>query len=115
MTGADRRQQIIRTIEQAKKPVPAKDLASAYEVSRQVIVQDIALIRAAGYDILSTNRGYILTKPGRVTRVFKVSHTDEQIEEELCAIVDLGAEVLNVMVHHKVYGTMEAPLHITSR
>ena len=113
MTGADRRQQIIRTIEQAKKPVPAKDLASAYEVSRQVIVQDIALIRAAGYDILSTNRGYILTKPGRVTRVFKVSHTDEQIEEELCAIVDLGAEVL--MVHHKVYGTMEAPLHITSR
>ena len=115
MTGADRRQQIIRTIEQAKKPVPAKDLASAYEVSRQVIVQDIALIRAAGYDILSTNRGYILTKPGRVTRVFKVSHTDEQIEEELCAIVDLGAEVLNVMVHHKVYDTMEAPLHITSR
>lgn len=115
MTGADRRQKIIKTIEQARKPVPAKDLAATYEVSRQVIVQDIALIRAAGYEILSTNRGYILAKPGKVTRVFKVSHTDKQIEDELNAIVDLGAEVVNVMVHHKVYGTMEAPLHVTSR
>lgn len=115
MTGADRRQDIIKTIEQAKKPVPAKKLAADHGVSRQVIVQDIALIRAAGYDILSTNRGYILTKPGKVTRVFKVSHTDEQMEEELCSIVDLGAEVINVMVHHKVYGTMEAALNITSR
>jgi hypothetical protein len=115
MTGADRRQEIIRTLEKAVKPIPARDLAKFHNVSRQVIVQDVALIRAAGYDILSTNRGYILTKPGKVTRVFKVSHTDEQMEEELCAIVDLGAEVLNVMVHHKIYGTMEAPLNITSR
>ena len=115
MTGADRREKIIKCIEEAEKPIPAKRLAADYGVSRQVIVQDIALIRAAGYDILSTNRGYILTKPGRVTRVLKVSHTDEQIEEELCAIVDMGAEVLNVMVHHKVYGTMEAALNISSR
>ena len=113
--GDIRREKIIEIMSNQKEPVSGSDLAKKFGVSRQVIVQDIALIRAAGYDILSTNRGYILTKPGKVTRVFKVSHTDEQMEEELCSIVDLGAEVINVMVHHKVYGTMEAALNITSR
>lgn len=89
--------------------------AEAYDVSRQVIVQDIALIRASGYDIISTNRGYILGRPSAVSRTFKVRHTDEQLEEELYSIVDLGGTVRNVMVNHKVYGQMEALLHITSR
>ena len=115
MDGKERRQKLITLMEESDGPISGEKLAGLLGVSRQVIVQDIALIRAAGYDILSTNRGYILTKPGKVTRVFKVSHTDEQMEEELCSIVDLGAEVINVMVHHKVYGTMEAALNITSR
>ena len=80
-----------------------------------MIVQDIALIRAAGYDIISTNRGYILNAPNLVDRVFKVNHTDEQLEDELCAIVDLGGKIKNVMVNHKVYGKMEATLNINSR
>ena len=53
MTGADRRQQIIKTIEQAKKPVPAKNLAADFAVSRQVIVQDIALIRSGDHDVVA--------------------------------------------------------------
>ena len=65
-----------------------KKLAELYSVSRQVIVQDIALIRTAGYDIISTNRGYILNTPKAISRVFKVQHTDEQTEEELYEIVD---------------------------
>ena len=92
-----------------------KSLAAAYDVSRQVIVQDIALIRAAGHDIMSTNRGYIISEPVTVSRVFKVKHTDEQVEEELNSIVDLGGCVRNVMVNHRVYGRMEAELNITSR
>ena len=78
-------------------------------------MQDIALIRAAGYEIISTNRGYILSEPCTVSRTFKVRHTDSQLEEELCSIVDLGGCVKNVMVNHKVYGHMEAELNITSR
>ena len=113
--GTTRRKELMKLLQNEIRPLSGTELARHFGVSRQVIVQDIALIRAAGYDILSTNRGYILTKPGKVTRVFKVSHTDEQMEEELCSIVDLGAEVINVMVHHKVYGTMEAALNITSR
>ena len=114
MTGSERRDAIIQQIQEGKSPIPAKKLAADYDVSRQVIVQDIALIRAAGYDIISTNRGYILNEK-TVSRVFKVHHTDEQLEEELCAIVDLGGCVDNVMVNHRVYGHMEASLMIRSR
>ena len=115
MTGEERRKGIVRQIQEGEQPIPAKKLAADYNVSRQVIVQDIALIRAAGYAIISTNRGYILTEPKTVSRVFKVQHTDEQVEEELCAIVDLGGCVDNVMVNHRVYGHMEASLMIRSR
>ena len=115
MTGEERRKGIVRQIQEGEKPIPAKKLAADYHVSRQVIVQDIALIRAAGYEIISTNRGYILTEPKTVSRGFKVQHTDEQLEEELCAIVDLGGCVENVMVNHRVYGHMEANIMIRSR
>ena len=115
MTGSERRDKIIATMQENRMPVPGKELASFYNVSRQVIVQDIALMRAAGYDIISTNRGYILNSPKSVKRIFKVQHTDEQMEDELYSIVDLGGCVETVIVNHKVYGRMEAELHITSR
>ena len=114
MTGTERRNFIIKHIKGSKNPVPGKKLAELCEVSRQVIVQDMALIRTAGYDIISTNRGYIIQN-GASSRIFKVRHTDEQIEDELNAIVDLGGNVVNVMVNHKVYGQMKATLEINSR
>ena len=104
MNGSQRREQIVRQIQESKEPVSGKKLAELYGVSRQVIVQDIALIRTAGYDIISTNRGYILNTQKAISRVFKVQHTDEQTEEELYEIVDLGGCVENVMVNHRVYG-----------
>ena len=113
MTGTQRREEIVNTIRSSMVPVSGKELAARFDVSRQVIVQDIALIRAAGYDIISTNRGYILNAPSQAERVFKVNHTDEQLEDELCSIVDLGGKIINVMVNHRVYGRMEAPLGIT--
>lgn len=115
MTGEERRNAIIEQIKNSEKPVPGKALAAEYDVSRQVIVQDIALIRAAGHDITSTNKGYVIHEPISFSRVFKVKHTDEQVEEELFAIVDLGGCVKNVMVNHKIYGHMEAELHVSSR
>ena len=108
MTGTDRRNEIVKIIQKSPSPVPARSLAASCQVSRQVIVQDIALLRAAGYDIISTNRGYILNSLGQVERVFKVRHTNEQMEEELNAIVDM-------VVNHRIYGRMEAELNISSR
>lgn len=115
MTGADRRNAIVERIRNSETPVSGRALASAFDVSRQVIVQDIALIRAAGHDILSTNRGYIINEPKMVRRVFKVRHTDEQLEEELNSIVDLGGRVRDVTVNHKIYGRLTAELDISSR
>ena len=115
MTGIERRNEIIKIIQNSDIPVSGSTLSSFLGVSRQVIVQDIALIRAAGYDIISTHRGYILNTPHTVQRVFKVYHSDELLEEELCSIVDLGGSVLNTMVNHKVYGHLEAELGIRSR
>ncbi len=115
MTGSERREGIIAAIRESKTPVSAKSLAEAYQVSRQVIVQDIALIRAAGYDIIATNRGYLLHTLQNASRVFKVSHTEEQLEDELCSIVDLGGRVVDVYVNHRVYGRIRADLNIASR
>lgn len=115
MTGSERRAYIIEQIQNSESPVSGIVLAKQCQVSRQVIVQDIALLRMAGYDILSTNRGYILYMPDTASRIFKVKHTDEQLEEELNLIVDLGGYVVNVFVNHRVYGQLKAELGIHSR
>ena len=115
MNTAQRRTEILKLLQQAEKPVAARAMASQFGVSRQVIVQDIALIRAEGNDVISTNRGYIFTAPHTVSRIFKVHHTDADLENELCGIVDLGGKVINVMVNHRVYGHIEAELNISSR
>lgn len=115
MNGEQRRQAILNLIKNGNGPVSGGRLAKEFAVSRQVIVQDIALLRAADYDIFSTNRGYVLNEAPGITRVFKVSHTDEQMEEELNAIVDLGGEVVDVFVYHKVYGRIQGTLSIRSR
>lgn len=115
MTGQERRDAMIEMIRNSEKPVSGTALAKEFAVSRQVIVQDIALIRAAGYEVLSTHRGYLLGQKNSVTRIFKVSHTDEEIADELNLIVDLGGKVQDVQVNHKVYGRMKADLGIHSR
>ena len=115
MDGKERRIQILEKIKESSKPVSASKLAALYGVSRQVVVQDIALIRAAGHEIISTNRGYILNEPSGLSRIFKVSHTEEQMEDELTTIVDLGGKIKDVVVNHRVYGRMEAALNISSR
>ncbi|MDD7281283.1 transcription repressor NadR [Floccifex sp.] len=115
MNGAERRKQIIEYLRQSKDAIPGKSLASMFHVSRQVIVQDIALLRAKDYDIISTSNGYLLNEVSKVSRVFKVNHTDEQTKEELDCIVDCGGCVEDVFVYHRTYGIVRAQLGIHSR
>ena len=115
MDGKQRREQIVQIIKNSKSPVSGTALASQVNVSRQVIVQDIALIRANGINIFSTNRGYIIQENGKVSRVFKVVHTDEEVEEELNLFVDLGGYVKDVFVYHKVYNVIKADMNLKSR
>lgn len=115
MTGEERRERILDAIRAGEKPVSGSALAAVCQVSRQIVVQDIALLRAAGYDIVSTTRGYLLQSPQAFTRTYCVKHENSQIEEELNAIVDMGGRVLDVYVEHSVYGRLRAELSIGSR
>lgn len=115
MSGQERREEIIKIIKSSSKPVAGTELAKVLGVSRQVIVQDMALIRANGIEILSTNRGYVIREDKEVSRVFKVHHTNEDAEDELTLFVDLGGKVEDVFVYHKVYGVIKANLNIKSR
>lgn len=115
MNGEERRRKILHIIAKSEAPVSGQDLAKQLEVSRQVIVQDIALIRANGTDIISTNRGYICRDGNISSRVFKVTHTDEQVEEELSLIVDFGGRIEDVFVYHKIYGIVRATMNVKSR
>lgn len=111
----ERRKKIIEILNNSDKAITGSALAETFDVSRQVIVQDIAILKAENYQIISTNRGYKLFENKRISRVLKVSHNDEDIERELNAAVDLGAVVVNVFVWHKAYGKIEANLNIKSR
>lgn len=117
MDGEQRRKKLLELLENAQKPLSGSALASQLKVSRQVIVQDIALLRAGNRDILSTARGYTLYTPPitRCNRCFMVSHTDEQTEDELNTIVDLGGKVLDVFITHPIYGSITADLLLSSR
>ena len=115
MKADERRKGIATLLMSAEKPVSGAELSAQFGVSRQIIVQDMALIRANGVDVISTHRGYVIHESNQASRVFKVIHTDEQVEEELNLFVDLGAKVDNVFVYHKVYGVIKADMNIRSR
>jgi len=115
MKGKDRREEILRILAESGEPVPGTELAGRLSVSRQVIVQDMALLRTAGAEIVSTHRGYVLAENRQVSRVFKVIHTEEQVEEELNLYVDFGGKVDDVFVYHKVHGVIKVPMNIRSR
>ena len=115
MSAISRRETIVQLLRTSSVPVSGAALSKQCHVSRQIIVQDISWLRAAGYEILSTTKGYLLHTPPASTRMFFVQHTDAQIEDELTTIVDLGGTVLDVSVKHEVYGELKAPLYISSR
>lgn len=115
MRTEERRKEIATLLMSEERPLSGGELAGHFGVSRQIIVKDISLLKAAGFEILSTRHGYIVGRTPFVERVFKVCHTSEQTEDELNLIVDLGGMVMDVYVWHKVYGKMEAKLNIFSR
>lgn len=115
MTVSERRRQILSLLQETDTPISAKDLAIRFHVSRQVIVQDLAVIRVAHPNIISTYRGYLFQLVTTHSREFKLRHTDDRAEAELNLIVDLGGRVQNVSINHKFYGRVTAEMNISSR
>ena len=115
MKSDERRKSIVNLLLSEKRAVSGGELSEKYDVSRQIIVKDISILKEQGFDIVATSVGYVIKSSPFVERVFKVFHTTEQTEDELQAIVDLGGIVADVYVWHKAYGKMEAKLNISSR
>ena len=116
MEAASRRQAILDRLRTADRPVSASALAAGLNVSRQIIVGDIALLRAGGAEISATPRGYVLPRAtDGITRTIACRHTLAQTGQELDILVDNGCTVLDVIVEHPVYGQLTGQLQISSR
>lgn len=116
MNGEQRRKQLFQILADSDRPVSGAVLAKQLSVSRQVIVQDIALLRANGAEIFSASRGYIILRTRQeASRILKVCHSDAETEKEMTMIVDMGGRIQDVFIYHKVYGVVRAALDIRSR
>lgn len=130
-----RRASLLDALRSADAPVSGGQLANTLNVSRQIIVQDIALLREAGANIVATTKGYVLANTAQTTaqamaqnaaeqpaaaldepaRTFKLHHEVEQTREELQTIIALGGRVHNVSISHRAYGRITAPLEIADQ
>lgn len=115
--GEARREQLLQMLKDSTAPISGSALARALGVSRQVIVQDIALLRAVNKNILATTKGYVLysQQTEACHRIFCVNHSDDAIADELNTIVDNGGKVLDVIIEHEIYGQITANLILENR
>lgn len=119
MNANERRKLIISRLKNSDKAISASMLAQQLSVSRQVIVGDIALLRASGIKISATPRGYIFEKENDAGFPYigflPCRHTPDETRDELYVIVDFGGYVIDVIVEHPIYGQLAGPLDIASR
>ena len=115
LKAEERRNRIWEVLEESREPLSGSFLAEKFNVSRQVIVTDIAILRAEGSEIISTSQGYITPEVRECKRIFKVHHTREECETELNLFVDHGAIVKDVFVSHRAFGVLRGELNIRSR
>lgn len=117
----ERRQRLEALLKDSEVPRTGAELAALFGVTRQVIVQDMAVLRARGLPIVATPQGYFLMKAhphersGRVFRVLTICHDEAQAELELLTLVDAGVEIQDVAVDHPIYGEFVAALMFSSR
>ncbi len=116
MDGTKRREAVAAYLARSSQPVSAAALAREFSVSRQIIVGDVALLRASGAAITATPRGYVLDGRAAGERyTVACRHTGDQMEAELNAMVDQGCTVQDVIVEHPIYGQITGPLRLSSR
>lgn len=119
MTGENRQAHILESLKTATSPIKGAEFSKETNVSRQVIVQDVSILKAKGEPILATNQGYIYMKDEakvmKETRTIVCKHIPEQTIEELNTIVDFGVTVKNVCVEHAVYGEITAIVNVSNR
>ncbi len=101
----------------SSEPITGSELSATFGVTRQVVVHDIAILRARGLDVVSTPRGYLVHSVRETGQeyILSVCHTPDLTATELYTLVDYGIHVNDVQVEHPVYGELRGSLHISSR
>lgn len=116
MSSNERREKLLQILKKSDKPVKGSELSAELQVSRQVVVKDIALLRASGLEIIATSNGYIVLDS--VKNEFKIKcknhNSDDELYDELQTIIDLGGKVKNVIVEHPTYGVLKADLNVAT-
>lgn len=119
LAGEERRRTLLELIEASTEPITGSELARRVAVSRQVIVQDLSLLKAKGHQIVATARGYVYlpseASPSAYTRKIVCRHAAEDMEAEMNAIVDEGVTIRDVIIDHPVYGSLTGQLMVKSR
>lgn len=117
MKASERRKFIIENLKTSNEAISATQLAHLAKVSRQIIVGDIALLRAEGNSILATPRGYVMEIANHESLIKTIAccHSKEELEDELLCMIDAGAKILDVVIEHPLYGQLVGQLQIASR
>jgi transcriptional regulator of NAD metabolism len=119
LKGLERRQWIFSYLEQQNKPVTGNELAKLVSVSRQVIVNDITLLKATNAPIVATSQGYILMSQKETSTTVQkrvvCNHQSIDSEDELQTLVDAGVTVVSVTIEHPVYGEITSPIMVSNR
>ncbi len=112
MNSNNRRELIYVSLLNSQRPLKGTDLAKEYGVTRQVIVKDIAILRAEGKGIIATPEGYIVNKglDNYIKKIIAVSHTREELYDELKTIINYGGKIEDVIVEHPLYGEIRCNL-----
>lgn len=117
--GESRRQLILEWLKTYNKPLTGSFLAKKSNVSRQVIVQDISLLKARNEPIIATSQGYLYlenqSRDQNFERVIACIHNPEDTRNELTVIVDHGVTIKDVKVEHPIYGDLTASIMVSNR
>lgn len=114
MNSQERRKYIEELLKKNNIPQKGHILAEELGVTRQVIVKDIAILRAEGKKIIATPEGYLVPKEEKmmIKKVIAVSHGTSSIDEELKIIVKFGGIVEDVIVEHPLYGEIRGMIMV---
>ncbi len=118
METKKRRKKLYEILKETNDPIKGNELAKKFKISRQVIVQDIAVLRAQGCNILATPQGYIVLNKsnGKILETIVCKHQGyNEIKDELNAVVECGGEIVDVIVEHPIYGEIKGNLMIKTK
>ena len=119
MLGEDRRNKLLILLQTSDHPITGSDLAKMTNVSRQVIVNDMNLLKARNEPIVATSQGYVYIPRDNQNHVYEKKivclHSAEQAEDEMLTIVDCGVTLKSVIIEHPVYGEITASMMLSNR